>query len=178
MSTTIPILENDGDRVRVHGPDEVTSHGRGGAGNFGVDTTPMIDPNVVRMEMPGAHGEAFSTGRGGTGNMGNAGSARHHVPGDPSAVTTDEFSSEQISPGLEAGEGFSTGRGGAGNVEPADNSVGVVGHGNHAHGAVGGSVDSDAVMEERREKAPEGQADAGLADKAKMMIAGLFHKNK
>ncbi|BFZ63532.1 hypothetical protein YB2330_004657 [Saitoella coloradoensis] len=159
MSSTIPIL-NDHDRVRVHGPDEVTSHGRGGAGNFGVDTNPMIDPSIVRMEQPGAHGEAFSTGRGGTGNMGNAGSTRHHVPGDPSAVTTDEFSSEQISPGLEAGEGFSTGRGGAGNVEPADSSLG----------------DSDAVMEERREKAPEGQADAGLADKAKMMITGLFQK--
>jgi hypothetical protein len=43
------------------------SHGRGGAGNIGVDETKYVDGSIVRSGPEGSHGDgAYSAGRGGT----------------------------------------------------------------------------------------------------------------
>merc|ERR1712098_276692 len=74
------------------------SHGRGGAGNIGPDSTQYVDGEIVREGVVGEHGDgAFSTGRGGAANIG--------------------------SPGMED-QTFHTGRGGGGNIHKPDPPAG------------------------------------------------------
>ncbi|RAL66844.1 hypothetical protein DID88_007627 [Monilinia fructigena] len=50
------------------------SHGRGGAGNIGADSTQYVDGEIVRQGPAGDHGDgAFSVGRGGAANIGSPG---------------------------------------------------------------------------------------------------------
>merc|ERR1712225_49261 len=50
------------------------SHGRGGAGNIGPDSTQYVDGEIVREGVVGEHGDgAFSTGRAGAANIGSPG---------------------------------------------------------------------------------------------------------
>jgi len=86
------------------------SHGRGGAGNIGVDPTPYADGEIVREGPPGDHGDgAFSTGRGGAANIGS--------PGLPATKRSDnEIIPEQALRHSED-QDHHVGRGGAGNEE-------------------------------------------------------------
>ncbi|KAI9821429.1 MAG: hypothetical protein M1826_000665 [Phylliscum demangeonii] len=61
--------------------DPIVSHGRGGQGNIGADSTPYTDGEIIRegVSTPGVDG-AYSTGfiltvqqRGGSGNIASAG---------------------------------------------------------------------------------------------------------
>jgi len=86
------------------------SHGRGGAGNIGVDSTPYGDGEIVREGVVGDHHDgAFSTGRGGAANIGS--------PGVKATERKDEVAIPEVAlrPSME-GETFHTGRGGEGNV--------------------------------------------------------------
>ncbi|PMD18009.1 hypothetical protein NA56DRAFT_577690 [Hyaloscypha hepaticicola] len=90
------------------------SHGRGGAGNIGVDNTPYGDGEIVREGPVGDHNDgAFSTGRGGAANIGS--------PGIKATVRKDEMAIPEVAlrPSME-GENFHVGRGGEGNVHVAE----------------------------------------------------------
>ncbi|PQE27081.1 GTP1 OBG domain-containing protein [Rutstroemia sp. NJR-2017a WRK4] len=92
---------------------EEVSHGRGGAGNIGVDTTPYADGEIVREGPAGDHGDgAFSTGRGGAANIGS--------PGLPATKRNDADSIPEtaLRPSMD-GERVHFGRGGEGNVVDA-----------------------------------------------------------
>lgn len=52
------------ERTHSHG---ATSHGRGGAGNFGSQAAEQVDP--ASLETPTIKTKVYTTGRGGTGNM-------------------------------------------------------------------------------------------------------------
>jgi len=50
----------------------VVSHGRGGQGNIGPDSTEYADGEIVRQGVEGDQGDgAYSSGRGGAGNIGS-----------------------------------------------------------------------------------------------------------
>ncbi|KAJ5357952.1 hypothetical protein N7541_005110 [Penicillium brevicompactum] len=50
----------------------MVSHGRGGQGNIGHDTTEYVDGEIVREGVYGDQGDgAYSAGRGGAGNIGS-----------------------------------------------------------------------------------------------------------
>ncbi|KAH8602537.1 hypothetical protein B0O99DRAFT_499308 [Bisporella sp. PMI_857] len=86
------------------------SHGRGGAGNIGVDHTKYVDGEIVRTGAPGDHGDgAFSTGRGGVANIGSPKVAATKRNDD---LTIPE---QALRPSSED-QTFHTGRGGGGNV--------------------------------------------------------------
>jgi len=90
------------------------SHGRGGAGNIGQDTTPYGDGEIVREGAVGDHGDgAFSTGRGGAANIGS--------PNVKATERKDEVAIPEVAlrPSTE-GENFHVGRGGEGNVHLAE----------------------------------------------------------
>jgi len=89
------------------------SHGRGGAGNIGQDSTPYGDGEIVREGVVGDHGDgAFSSGRGGAANIGS--------PGLKATGRKDEVVIPEIAlrPSME-NENFHVGRGGEGNVHTA-----------------------------------------------------------
>ncbi|TVY84988.1 hypothetical protein LSUE1_G000346 [Lachnellula suecica] len=93
---------------------EVASHGRGGAGNIGVDNTPYGDGEIVREGVVGDHGDgAFSSGRGGAANIGS--------PGLKATKRNDEVVVPEVAlrPSME-NENFHVGRGGEGNVHVAE----------------------------------------------------------
>jgi len=88
---------------------EDVSHGRGGAGNIGQDSTPYGDGEIVREGVVGDHGDGpFSTGRGGAANIGSP-----HVK---ATERKDEIAIPEVAlrPSMES-ENFHTGRGGKGN---------------------------------------------------------------
>jgi len=89
------------------------SHGRGGAGNIGVDDTPYGDGEIVRQGVVGDHGDgAFSTGRGGAANIGS--------PKVAASKRKDDIAIPEVAlrPSME-NENFHVGRGGGGNVHLA-----------------------------------------------------------
>ncbi|TVY53212.1 hypothetical protein LCER1_G005197 [Lachnellula cervina] len=89
------------------------SHGRGGAGNIGPDSTPYGDGEIVREGAVGDHGDgAFSSGRGGAANIGS--------PGLKATARKDDVVVPEIAlrPSTE-NENFHVGRGGEGNVHTA-----------------------------------------------------------
>ncbi|TVY28044.1 hypothetical protein LHYA1_G002611 [Lachnellula hyalina] len=89
------------------------SHGRGGAGNIGQDSTPYGDGEIVREGAVGDHGDgAFSSGRGGAANIGS--------PGLKATARKDDIVVPEIAlrPSSE-NENFHVGRGGEGNVHTA-----------------------------------------------------------
>ncbi|KAF7959570.1 hypothetical protein EAE96_001186 [Botrytis aclada] len=86
------------------------SHGRGGAGNIGADSTQYVDGEIVRQGPAGDHGDgAFSVGRGGAANIGS--------PGLPATKRSDMDSipDAALRPSTD-GEVVHFGRGGEGNV--------------------------------------------------------------
>jgi len=93
---------------------EDVSHGRGGAGNIGSDSTPYGDGEIVREGVVGDHHDgAFSTGRGGAANIGS--------PKVAATARKDEIAIPEVAlrPSME-GENYHTGRGGGGNVHVAE----------------------------------------------------------
>ncbi|KAL3419017.1 hypothetical protein PVAG01_09238 [Phlyctema vagabunda] len=90
------------------------SHGRGGAGNIGPDSTQYVDGEIVREGVAGDHHDgAFSTGRGGAANIGS--------PKIPATERSDReaIPDAALRPGPE-GENFHVGRGGQGNIHEAE----------------------------------------------------------
>jgi hypothetical protein len=52
--------------------EPIVSHGRGGQGNIGADSTQYVDAGIVREGPYGDQGDgAYSAGRGGAGNIGS-----------------------------------------------------------------------------------------------------------
>ncbi|CAG8951298.1 hypothetical protein HYFRA_00008048 [Hymenoscyphus fraxineus] len=99
--------------MSARGSTEV-SHGRGGAGNIGVDNTPYGDGEIVREGAAGDHGDgAFSTGRGGAANIGS--------PNQKATVRKDEEAIPEaaLRPSTE-NQDHHVGRGGEGNVHLAE----------------------------------------------------------
>jgi len=86
------------------------SHGRGGAGNIGADSTPYADGEIVREGYAGDHGDgAYSAGRGGAGNVGSpriTPTARKDTEAIPETALRHSIESDHH-----------VGRGGAGNEE-------------------------------------------------------------
>jgi len=96
---------------------EEVSHGRGGAGNIGPDSTPYGDGEIVREGVVGDHQDgAFSTGRGGAANIGSPG-LKATKRNDNEAVPETA-----LRPSTE-NETTHVGRGGAGNVHVAENTT-------------------------------------------------------
>ncbi|CRG88251.1 hypothetical protein PISL3812_05279 [Talaromyces islandicus] len=63
--------------------DPIVSHGRGGQGNIGADSTKYVDAEIVRTGPTGDQGDgAYSAGRGGAGNIGSP----HVRPSTPGKV--------------------------------------------------------------------------------------------
>ncbi|KAI5800702.1 hypothetical protein FPQ18DRAFT_316009 [Pyronema domesticum] len=95
----------------------VVSHGRGGQGNIGPDSTAYVDGEIHRQADPTASGASYSSGRGGAGNISNNGSGNG---GGATATATgtdgDIIPSEAVVPAREEGEVVHTGRGGEGNT--------------------------------------------------------------
>ncbi|CZS94518.1 uncharacterized protein RAG0_04463 [Rhynchosporium agropyri] len=94
------------------------SHGRGGAGNIGPDTTQYTDGEIVREGVAGPHGDgAFSTGRGGAANIGS--------PGMKATRRKDDMAIPEVAirPSMED-QTFHVGRGGEGNVHKPDPPAG------------------------------------------------------
>ncbi|KAJ6114591.1 hypothetical protein N7486_000369 [Penicillium sp. IBT 16267x] len=94
-------------------PDEapIVSHGRGGQGNIGHDTTQYIDGEIVREGPYGDQGDgAYSAGRGGAGNIGSPRvRPTSKVPHDAEMIP-------ELAVRDSSDETFHTGRGGQGNV--------------------------------------------------------------
>ncbi|KAG9236467.1 hypothetical protein BJ875DRAFT_224766 [Amylocarpus encephaloides] len=85
------------------------SHGRGGAGNIGPDTSTYVDGEIVREGKVGDHGDgAYSTGRGGAANIGS--------PKVAATPRKDEVAIPEVAlrPSTDD-QNFHTGRGGKGN---------------------------------------------------------------
>ncbi|KAI9812409.1 MAG: hypothetical protein M1827_004640 [Pycnora praestabilis] len=93
--------------------DGIHSHGRGGQGNIGPDSSTYVDGEIIREGVAGesADGGALSTGRGGAGNVASPGLK----------PTTERRDSEVIPetairrPGEEY-DNYHVGRGGEGNI--------------------------------------------------------------
>ncbi|QSZ29149.1 hypothetical protein DSL72_003660 [Monilinia vaccinii-corymbosi] len=90
--------------------EQEVSHGRGGAGNIGADSTQYVDGEIVRQGPAGDHGDGpFSVGRGGAANIGS--------PGLPATKRNDadRIPDAALRPSAD-GENAHFGRGGEGNV--------------------------------------------------------------
>ncbi|KAJ6257818.1 hypothetical protein Dda_7607 [Drechslerella dactyloides] len=85
---------------------DLTSHGRGGAGNIAPDDTQYTDGGIVRESHPSS---TYTTGRGGEGNIGH-GAAR------PDGHDIVPENAQREAPHPAEGHGVSTGRGGEGNI--------------------------------------------------------------
>ncbi|KAJ5725820.1 uncharacterized protein N7483_007177 [Penicillium malachiteum] len=94
-------------------PDEspMISHGRGGQGNIGHDSTQYIDGEIVREGSYGDQGDgAYSSGRGGAGNIGSPNvRPTSKVPHDAEMIP-------ELAVRNSTDETYHTGRGGQGNV--------------------------------------------------------------
>ncbi|KAI9927753.1 hypothetical protein ASPWEDRAFT_552062 [Aspergillus wentii DTO 134E9] len=91
--------------------EPVVSHGRGGQGNIGADSTPYVDAGIVREGVVGDQGDgAYSAGRGGAGNIGSP----HVRP--TSAVPHDAEIVPELAIRSSSDENYHIGRGGHGNV--------------------------------------------------------------
>ncbi|KAJ5119035.1 hypothetical protein N7448_010744 [Penicillium atrosanguineum] len=121
----------------------MVSHGRGGQGNIGHDTTDYIDGEIVREGVYGDQGDgAYSAGRGGVGNIG---SPRVRPT---SKVPHDSEMIPELAVRNSSDENYHVGRGGQGNVHLDEASL--------------------KEKEERRKH----MAHEGLADKLKNKLLG------
>lgn len=85
------------------------SHGRGGTGNIGPDSTPYTDGSIVREGAVGDQGDGkYSSGRGGAANIVGQPKASQHPPHDHEVVP-------ETATRIEKHESHHFGRGGAGN---------------------------------------------------------------
>lgn len=135
------------------------SHGRGGAGNIGLNPTDLERPS---LETPTLKGEVYTTGRGGSGNM-----AKNN---DPEAARRAQ--DVVGAPRRESTNSTHVGRGGAANVfHPTAEEVARAREDNARwESAVG---DGDSVDSERREEtARRKQGERGLAEKGKEWLFG------
>ncbi|OJJ99405.1 hypothetical protein ASPACDRAFT_79303 [Aspergillus aculeatus ATCC 16872] len=91
--------------------DPIVSHGRGGQGNIGADSTEYVDAAIVREGVYGDQGDgAYSAGRGGAGNIGSP----HVRP--TSKVPHDAEMIPELAIRQSVDGDYHTGRGGQGNV--------------------------------------------------------------
>ncbi|KAL1958908.1 hypothetical protein VTO42DRAFT_3461 [Malbranchea cinnamomea] len=98
----------------------IVSHGRGGTGNIGPDSTKYVDANIVRKGPEGDQGDgAYSAGRGGIGNIGSP----HVRPTSSQVHDADVIPEMTIRPSLDTDH--HTGRGGQGNVEKVKSREGT-----------------------------------------------------
>ncbi|KAF4768918.1 hypothetical protein N7455_008399 [Penicillium solitum] len=99
------------DKATKESEAPLVSHGRGGQGNIGHDSTEYVDGEIVREGPYGDQGDgAYSAGRGGAGNIGSpmvrpSSRAPHDVEMIPELAVRDSTD-----------ETYHTGRGGQGNV--------------------------------------------------------------
>ncbi|KAB8229205.1 hypothetical protein ETB97_006556 [Aspergillus alliaceus] len=125
--------------------EPVVSHGRGGQGNIGADSTQYVDGGIVREGPYGDQGDgAYSAGRGGAGNIGSP-----HVRPATGTPHDAEIIPELAIRGSTDGD-YHTGRGGQGNV-----------HLDEAH-----------KKREEEKKHQKALAHDGLADKLKYKLFG------
>ncbi|CEJ57295.1 hypothetical protein PMG11_05992 [Penicillium brasilianum] len=121
----------------------MVSHGRGGQGNIGHDSTQYVDGEIVREGVYGDQGDgAYSAGRGGVGNIG---SPRVRPT---SKVPHDSEMIPELAVRNSSDETYHVGRGGQGNVHL-----------------------DDAARKEKEEK-KKNPAHEGLADKLKHKLMG------
>ncbi|KAK2734331.1 hypothetical protein FQN57_001698 [Myotisia sp. PD_48] len=127
----------------------IVSHGRGGHGNIGADSTKYIDGEITRTGPEGDQGDgAYSAGRGGFANI-----ASSHIPPKPGvAHDSDVIPESAIRPAPEGD--FHTGRGGQGNVRSDDGAQKKPGKEN--------------AQNEPENKSSKG----GLVDRLKSIISG------
>jgi len=98
---------------------ETVSHGRGGQGNIGPDSTEYTDGGIYHAGDPTASGAAYSAGRGGAGNMGSP---------HQEAVATgndDDIIPDAARLDTHPDEPHHTGRGGEGNFVAPDSKTKV-----------------------------------------------------
>ncbi|BCR93967.1 DUF3602 domain-containing protein [Aspergillus luchuensis] len=124
--------------------EPIVSHGRGGQGNIGADSTEYVDGGIVREGVYGDQGDgAYSAGRGGAGNIGSP----HVRP--TSKIPHDAEIVPELAIRQSVDGDYHTGRGGQGNV-----------HLDEEH------------RKEKEEKKHKGPAHEGLADKLKHKLFG------
>ncbi|KAJ5111346.1 hypothetical protein N7532_001881 [Penicillium argentinense] len=124
----------------------MVSHGRGGQGNIGHDSTQYVDGEIVREGIYGDQGDgAYSAGRGGVGNIGSPRvRPTSKIPHDAEMVP-------ELAIRGSSDENYHTGRGGQGNVHL-----------------------DDATRKEKEEEKKKGKSPAheGLADRLKNKLLG------
>ncbi|KAJ5335285.1 hypothetical protein MYU51_006229 [Penicillium brevicompactum] len=121
----------------------MVSHGRGGQGNIGHDTTEYVDGEIVREGVYGDQGDgAYSAGRGGAGNIGSP------MVRPTSRVPHDADMIPELAVRNSTDETYHTGRGGQGNVH----------------------LDEATLKEKEEHKKKKGHE--GLADKLKNKLLG------
>jgi len=91
---------------------EAVSHGRGGAGNIGPDTTTYVDGGIHRQGDPAETGGAYSAGRGGAGDIGSPSQAPKNTGND------DDIVPENAKVPVHEDQVYHSGRGGEGNIIP------------------------------------------------------------
>ncbi|GAQ04589.1 hypothetical protein ALT_1910 [Aspergillus lentulus] len=91
--------------------EPIVSHGRGGQGNIGADSTQYVDAGIVREGPYGDQGDgAYSAGRGGAGNIGSPNvRPTSRVPHDAEIIP-------ELAIRKSTDETYHVGRGGQGNV--------------------------------------------------------------
>ncbi|KAL2219381.1 hypothetical protein M432DRAFT_349516 [Thermoascus aurantiacus ATCC 26904] len=136
--------------------EPIVSHGRGGQGNIGADSTPYVDGEIVREGPVGDQGDgAYSAGRGGAGNIGSP-----HIPPAKQPHDTDVIPEIAIRESTD--NDYHTGRGGQGNVHI------------EAEHKKSKDKEKDKKDKEKKEKKEKRSSVAyeGLADKLKNKILG------
>ncbi|QKX57426.1 uncharacterized protein TRUGW13939_04538 [Talaromyces rugulosus] len=126
--------------------EPIVSHGRGGQGNIGADSTQYVDAEIVRAGPTGDQGDgAYSAGRGGAGNIGSP-NVRPSTPGQ--VHDTEVVPDLAVRSSLEGD--YHVGRGGQGNVHLDESQQAAAAH----------------------KKTPSSSVPQGLADKLKNKIFG------
>ncbi|KAJ5161162.1 hypothetical protein N7492_006554 [Penicillium capsulatum] len=122
----------------------IVSHGRGGQGNIGPDSTEYVDGEIVREGVYGDQGDgAYSAGRGGVGNIGSPRvRPTSKVPHDAEMIP-------ELAVRGSTDENYHVGRGGQGNVHL-----------------------DEATRKEKEEKKHKSPAHDGLADRLKNKLLG------
>ncbi|GIK01299.1 hypothetical protein Aspvir_005332 [Aspergillus viridinutans] len=126
--------------------EPIVSHGRGGQGNIGADSTQYVDGSIVREGPYGDQGDgAYSAGRGGAGNIGSPNVRPvSRAPHDAEIIP-------ELAIRKSADENYHVGRGGQGNVH----------------------LDEEARKEKEEKKRQHHQHHPeGLADKLKHKLFG------
>ncbi|KAL7267027.1 hypothetical protein RUND412_010403 [Rhizina undulata] len=99
--------------------DHNVSHGRGGQGNIGPDSTEYTDGSIHREADPAASGAAYSSGRGGAGNIGSPQQKPEDTGNNDDVVPEADIVPEVAKVEPHQDEAYHSGRGGEGNAVPA-----------------------------------------------------------